>query len=370
MRVLFVTSAPAMPQMLGGSQRTSDALIRALTKRGHVVALAAGLTGNGWLGWRGRLQMKLLRRKSARDRLLGYPTWRSWYSWQAMADVVSEFKPDVAVVLAHSPVANAKALGDLGVPVLMAFQDVEVQQHGGDFAELATRNGIANSRFTAERYASNFGANPIVVHPLIEAANYRTATSQKYATFINPDPKKGLHIVLALAGLRPDIPFLIVEGWPLDPEQLRSLNTAISSLPNVTFRRSLSDMREVYSVTRVLLAPSQWEEGYGRVASEAQISGIPVLGSDRGGLPEAIGPGGKVVRYDAALDEWAVALDALWYDQASYSGASRLALEHSARRALDTRHQLDMWERALNVTANGDSWAAFSDQQSVTSAAA
>src|SRR3546814_9881685 len=43
------------------------------------------------------------------------------------------------------------------------------------------------------------------------------------------------------------------------------------------------DMREVYRRTHTLLVPSQWEEAWGRVATEAQFSGIPVLASDRGG---------------------------------------------------------------------------------------
>ena len=54
--------------------------------------------------------------------------------------------------------------------------------------------------------------------------------------------------------------------------------------------------------TKILLAPSKWEEAWGRVASEAHCSGIPVVGSRRGGLPEAIGEGGIVLDYDAPLD--------------------------------------------------------------------
>ena len=34
--------------------------------------------------------------------------------------------------------------------------------------------------------------------------------------------------------------------------------------------------------------PSVWQESFGRVAAEAMINGIPVLGSTRGALPEVI----------------------------------------------------------------------------------
>ena len=34
---------------------------------------------------------------------------------------------------------------------------------------------------------------------------------------------------------------------------------------------------------------------FGRIAVEPQFSGIPVVASDRGGLPEAVGPGGVLI---------------------------------------------------------------------------
>jgi len=42
----------------------------------------------------------------------------------------------------------------------------------------------------------------------------------------------------------------------------------------------------------VLLAPSLWQETFGRVTAESLINGIPVLASTRGGLREVVGDGG------------------------------------------------------------------------------
>ncbi len=74
----------------------------------------------------------------------------------------------------------------------------------------------------------------------------------------------------------------------------------IAPIRNVKLESRTSDMKTVYGRTRILLAPSKWEEAWGRVASEAHCSGIPVVGSRRGGLPEAIGSGGVVLDYDAS----------------------------------------------------------------------
>src|SRR5690606_21100152 len=64
------------------------------------------------------------------------------------------------------------------------------------------------------------------------------------------------------------------------------------------------DMRPLYAPARLLLAPSMGEEAWGRVANEAHITGIPVLASTQGGLPEAVGPGGLLLPCAAPGEAW------------------------------------------------------------------
>jgi glycosyltransferase involved in cell wall biosynthesis len=51
-------------------------------------------------------------------------------------------------------------------------------------------------------------------------------------------------------------------------------------------------MKQVYRRTALLLVPSLWFEAAGRVVAEAQLSGIPVLATDSGGIPEQLNGGG------------------------------------------------------------------------------
>jgi glycosyltransferase involved in cell wall biosynthesis len=359
MKILFVTGAPGLPQMIAGSQRSSDAIIRGLLARGHDVHLLSALIGSGAIGWRAKIVMRLLRTKAVRDRVLGYPTWRAWYPWEAVEEVVERGRYDAVVVLGHSAIRMAKAVAKTGSRFLMGFQDVELGSSGSGLEELGNVHGVANSEFTREFFCRQFKIDPIVVHPIVETGKYRTCPDGKYVTFVNPDPKKGLDVSLAVAALCPDIAFLFVEGWPLTPEQRTALQARIAVLPNVTLHPSAPDMRGVYRQSRLMLVPSQWEEAFGRVAAEAQISGIPVIGSSRGGLPEAIGEGGVVIDWQAPASEWAAALRHVWYEQAAYNRMSAAARRHAARPALNPARQLDAWENAIQTVASGGDWAAL-----------
>ena len=91
-------------------------------------------------------------------------------------------------------------------------------------------------------------------------------------------------------------------------------------------------MRRVYARTRVLLIPSIWEEGFGRVVVEAQVSGIPSVASNRAGIPEAVGNAGILLSPDEPVRVWADAVRGVWSDsvqRAQLSGRARVrALEH------------------------------------------
>jgi glycosyltransferase involved in cell wall biosynthesis len=65
---------------------------------------------------------------------------------------------------------------------------------------------------------------------------------------------------------------------------------------NITHMPFMPDPRTfyptVYSLTRLLIMPSLWNESFGLVAAEAMLNGIPVLASNRGALTETVGGSG------------------------------------------------------------------------------
>ena len=338
--------------MHGGLQSSTDELCKHLIGKEHHVAVLAGLMPGNLLALTSKIKMKVNQATSgckiARYPGLGYPVWFSWDPPQAVSFVVQRERPDVIVVLAYQTVIMALEAQKTGIPFLMQLQDVEFHQHGAPFQLLGAEVPCsANSNFTAEKYRKAFGVNPHVILPFIDLTRYKTTTTGECVLFINPHPKKGLDIAVAAARLCPHIPFLFVESWPLSPEELSQLQFKLKTTPNVTFLRAQNDMRSLYGRARILLTPSVWEEAFGRVASEAQLNGIPVVASNRGGLPEAVGPGGVLLEPSAPAADWAAAISKLWSEKAHYDRISQAALIYAQRDQLQTSKQLEAWQQLL-----------------------
>jgi glycogen synthase len=80
---------------------------------------------------------------------------------------------------------------------------------------------------------------------------------------------------------------------------------------------------------RVMAMPSRWFEGLGISAIEALACGCVVVGSDCGGLPEAIGPAGVVTAQESA-PELAAALERLTTDAKLYESYKARIPQHLA----------------------------------------
>jgi glycosyltransferase involved in cell wall biosynthesis len=351
LRILIGSAHPYLPQIRGGAQSSTHELALSLRARGHTVAVLGGLTTRGVIGAASRLRLKLGRRGYARDRTQGYPVYRAWFPHGVAVDVARDFSPDVVLLQSGRPVELAEAFRPTGVPTVLYFRNIEADDLGGSLAGLRQARCIANSRFNARHHAACHGVSCTVIHPLVQAERYRTPTRRRNVTFINPHPDKGVDIALDVARACPEIPFVFVRAWTLTEDDDRALRTAVAALPNVTLRPSVDDMRKVYRDARLVLAPSRWSEAFGRIAAEAHVSGIPVVASDRGGLPEAVGPGGIVLDPDGPIGPWIEAVRALWRDDALYARTSEAALRHSRRDEMDAQAQIAALEAILAAAA-------------------
>jgi glycosyltransferase involved in cell wall biosynthesis len=149
--------------------------------------------------------------------------------------------------------------------------------------------------------------------------------------------EKGIADLLrAAAGLSGDWLIRLLGGGP-DRERLETLARELGIAERTVFDRQVpsSEVPCYLAQLHVLVLPSRtqpnWQEQFGRVLPEAMISGLPVVGSDSGEIPNVIGDAGLVYP-EGDVEALRAQLQALAGDQALWRDLAecgrRRALEH------------------------------------------
>jgi glycosyltransferase involved in cell wall biosynthesis len=127
---------------------------------------------------------------------------------------------------------------------------------------------------------------------------------------------------------------LVVAGAGPDQERLREL----AGGGEVRFTGWLSPARltELRAGAAVSLAPSRCEEACPYSVLESVAAGVPVLGSDRGGLPELLQPGAALPAQRP--EAFAEALHSLWHDPEGRRSLGEAALAEGRRRFSEQSH--------------------------------
>lgn len=343
MRVLIALAEPLPPQASGGSQRVAFEIAAGLRADGDVANVAGRLLVRQRAAAPAVARALAARRHHVAASHDGIPVHRFFRGGRGFAEVLDAAAPDVVLLHAMSAMPLAQVAAARGMPLVIYWHDIEFHKLDGEPPESGARH-VANSCFTARRVRDRFGIEAAVIPPIFAqiatSADHGAAATHDRVLFINPVADKGLEIALRVAALCPDIPFEFVESWTLDAGQRAALAARLTTLPNVTLTPHQSDMRPLYARARLLLAPSRWEEAWGRVATEAQAHGLPVIATRIGGLTEATGPGGVLVERGAPAEAWAGVLRKSWNDGNHYAALAAAATRHAARAEVDPTRNL------------------------------
>lgn len=287
---------------------------------------------------------------------------------QLLEETLARVRPDVVVSYGGDALAvrirsRAQAFG---AAIVCPFHHLHYRS-ASPFADASAI--VTPSRFAASYYRRTLELECRVLANLIDFDRVRAADrTPRYVTFINPSYEKGVYVFVRIADelgrRRPDIPLLVVEGRATECT-LVDCGIDLRVHRNVSLMRHTSDPRHFWSVTRVSIMPSLCWENQPLVAIEAMINGVPVIGSDRGGVPEALGDGGIVLGLPNRLspssrelptarevEPWVRAIIALWDDRAWYAEQSHRAIVESRRWEPDVlESQYIQFFESLSISA-------------------
>ncbi|MCG5537291.1 MULTISPECIES: glycosyltransferase [unclassified Halorhodospira] len=349
MRILFVSTLSHIPQRASGANSCIDEMAHALQERGHETAVLCALKPRGPLFWRTRIQAALAGEKPfIEDHRLGYATYRGYDPINGIPEAIERFQPEVAVAEVGQTSRTARALIEAGLPCVAYLHDTTQDTFAIDPFIHPRLLYISNSLFTQSFFRERNNLLSEVIRPLVHPERYRVHSTREVVLHLNPSPRKGIDITLKLAQQRPKVPFWIVDTWGLDRRQRADFRARTRRLSNVRTFATTRDPRPLYRRSRLICAPSQWIETWGRMATEAHLSGIPVLASLSGGLPESVGPGGLLLPPDAPIEHWLTALDQLWSDPTAYAQIAARSLAYAERAEIQPKHIVERFLESLN----------------------
>jgi glycosyltransferase involved in cell wall biosynthesis len=261
-------------------------------------------------------------------------------------ETLLDFSPDILLAYGGKPEDRRRyeRARDWGVKTVFGLRNGAYQTPGffDGFDGVLTPSSFLTNLY---RGTMGFESTPLPVPMDIEDV-VAEERDPHFVTMVNPSPEKGLMVMARLAEelgrRRSDIPVLIVEARG-------SVNLLVQAglLGGFDLRRhknivglpAVAQPKYFYAKTRVLVAPSLWQEPAGRVAAEALLNGIPPIVSDRGGLAEVCNGAGFVLHIPEeftpktreplpaeAVEPWVELIARLWDDQTFYEAEAARAL--------------------------------------------
>lgn len=365
-RILFASTYCLLDRASGAAIATLE-LLRELSKRGCTCEVVSAsifdpereVTLDRIIGERGTGKDSIIDINDGLIRHIIYKTRSSqrhnlWpYEEERLLSVIEkrivEFQPDI--ILTYGGLSAERKIHRIArlckIPLIFYLHN-SLYRKSETFSEVDLI--LVPSKFLSEFYAERLGIQSTVLYPIFNVDPIRLDHwNPKYITFINPASQKGLTLFARIVAdcLRelPQAEFLVVEGrWTKEEVSRAGLN--LERIPNVKIIPNQNDVKKVFAETRILLYPSFWVEAFGRTLVEAQLNGIPILASRRGGIPEALNGGGFIFDIPERCKKNYLALPTSeevkpWIEKLKVLMENKEAYEEVQRRAIKATEAFD-----------------------------
>jgi glycosyltransferase involved in cell wall biosynthesis len=151
-------------------------------------------------------------------------------------------------------------------------------------------------------------------------------------------PQKGIMFLLEASARISGATVLLIGRGPMKADLVRraaelGLDGRLELCEGVAHQEVPKYLRQMSVLVLPSLTTAKWKEQFGHVLIEAMASGVPVIGTDSGAIPEVIGDAGIVVK-EGSVDALASALSQLMEDQAlrntlKAKGRARVCAEYT-----------------------------------------
>jgi len=218
---------------------------------------------------------------------------------------------------------------------------------------------IADAEFIKKDLIERCSADPKKIHVIFNGVNVRRFCA-KYdrekrkkelgipedhhvvTTVAKCIPEKGIDIFLRAAKevLKGEdkVTFVIVGDGPL-LEEMRTLASSLGISKAVLFMGLRSDVDEILAISDVFVLCSVWQEAFAFTLLEAMASGIPVVASDIGAIPESVQNGVTGILFPPR--DANAAADAI--NSLIANAALRSQMGFAGRRRVEVRFSMDHW---------------------------
>lgn len=247
--------------------------------------------------------------KTASARLKKITSDEQTLIWSLFVKILEDFQPDL--VLGYCPdlfsLSLRREAQARGIATVYTVCNAAHDNFSFPDCDAVLTNSWALSWYYNRRNDRHVKVQPfgIVIDPN-KVLGAQDKTDKRYITLVNPTAYKGIAIFIGLMRAfyrkyrKDPVRFLIVKSRGNYEQILKDLHfadgTKFLDLPECSELMSHLDvaehtnnMKQVYALSQVLVCPSLCLEAWGMVATEATMSGVPVLANNIGGLPEAIG---------------------------------------------------------------------------------
>jgi glycosyltransferase involved in cell wall biosynthesis len=354
----------------GGAEIFVHEVARVLEEHGHEVAYLAVAEAESDSTWRDYFPEAVDYRQSKSSAILKFPRLiYSIASKRSAQRLVEDFRPDVVHCFAIYTKLTPSILDvfrECGIPIVCSFNDYKhicpnykLYHHGHiceDCRHGTFLHAIRNRCSHGSLMYSTANAMEAYVHKWLDiyrrnvdlflfASEFMARKTEEFwgkqsfewdllrnpfdaTSFVAPaDPgdyvlyfgrlidEKGVDVLLEAARVIESVPVVIVGDGP-DREKLEQ-RAADLDIRNVSFLGAKwgNELDEILSSCRVVVVPSLWHENFPYVILQSFAMGKPVVGTDRGGIPELVAHEERGLIYPARCsDSLASALQGLWDD--------------------------------------------------------